>query len=246
MTELRTVTLRGRVGTDIIVTTTPRGHVCARFRLAVGQWRVDDNGEFQETGTNWYTIKAWDTLAENVRSSVLKGQKIIVVGKPVAEAWLDRNHQARGELVIVAASIGHDLTAGPSRALMVQTPKGDSSRPPASTHEGGTTPNQGATMTHGPADGDQHWHSAPPGEGSTPDKGVDTYGTTPAINAAGTAPMSEGASAPNREYVTDPPAPPEEDYPEDGYAPDSEEAAAGEDREPALSGAGAFAGAYDT
>ncbi|WP_051259441.1 single-stranded DNA-binding protein [Schaalia suimastitidis] len=108
----QTLTLRGRVATDLSSQRTIHGHTSVRFRLCCPQWRLTDAGEFQETSTQWYTVKAWDKLGDNLMASLRKGQKVIVIGRPVAEAWADKSGEVRSALSITAVAVGHDLSAG--------------------------------------------------------------------------------------------------------------------------------------
>lgn len=114
MSEQQTMTLRGRVGTDLVSGRTSKEHLWVRFRLAVPQWRIDDRGRFEEKGTLWYSVKAWDRLGQNALRSLTKGQKIIVVGRPLAEAWVDKEGEVHSGLVVAASSLGHDLSSGTS------------------------------------------------------------------------------------------------------------------------------------
>ncbi|MDC4232907.1 single-stranded DNA-binding protein [Actinomyces sp. B33] len=136
-----TMTLRGRVGTDLRTFTTSGGHIHARFRLAVSRWRVNDAGALADERTTWYTIRVWDSLAENVLRSVRKGEPVIVVGRPGTNAYIDKNGEARGELIITAQSVGHDLARGVGSFSKPQVP--GSARTPdddrllnAESHEG--------------------------------------------------------------------------------------------------------------
>ena len=61
-----TITLRGRVGTDLSKTTTQNGRLTVRFRLAVTNWFATAEGVLTQGRTNWYTIRAWDRLATNL------------------------------------------------------------------------------------------------------------------------------------------------------------------------------------
>lgn len=112
------VTLRGRVGTDPDITTTAQGHAAARFRLAVTRRGRDEAGVWHDVDTTWYTVKAWNGLAQNVGFSVRKGQPVMVQGRLSVNQWENAENNTRGtELVITASSIGHDLTAGVSQFM---------------------------------------------------------------------------------------------------------------------------------
>lgn len=108
-----TITLRGRVGTDLSKTTTQNGRLTVRFRLAVTNWFATAEGVLTQGRTNWYTIRAWDRLATNLIHSISKGEPIIVVGRPTTGAWIDKTSgELRSELVITAQTVGHDLANG--------------------------------------------------------------------------------------------------------------------------------------
>lgn len=104
--------LRGRIGTDVATKRFEGGRMVARFRLAATQWRRRDDGTFEDLKPRWYTVKVWERLAENVLRSVRKGEPLIVVGRPVAEAYTSKGGELVGELAVSAISVGHDLAYG--------------------------------------------------------------------------------------------------------------------------------------
>ncbi|MDO5721280.1 MAG: single-stranded DNA-binding protein [Actinomycetaceae bacterium] len=128
------ITLRGRVGTDPELTTTPNGHVAARFRLAVSRRGRDEAGTWHDMETTWYTIRAWNSLASNVGFSIRKGQPVVVHGRLVINQWENEEKQTNGtEVAVVATTVGHDLSAG-----ITQFIKGVKS----ADNGDGTTPNR--------------------------------------------------------------------------------------------------------
>lgn len=106
------ITLRGRIGTDLRVNRTAGGQLVSRFRLAVPKWRVNDAGEFSQEQTLWYSVVTWGRLAQNLVASVAKGDPVIVHARPSAQAWTDREGKIRTELVMTAHTVGHDLSKG--------------------------------------------------------------------------------------------------------------------------------------
>lgn len=120
------VTMRGRSGTSVDFAQLPSGARTSRFRLAVTQRGKDEAGVWHDLETTWYTVKAWNQLAENCARSVFKGHPVIVSGRLKVNQWENSETGARGtELVIVASSIGHDLTHGLTRffKLRDETPQ---------------------------------------------------------------------------------------------------------------------------
>jgi single-strand DNA-binding protein len=114
MSQENTITLRGFVTaepklwqptpthtpvTEIRVGSTPR-----RLNRATGEWEDGD--------TSYYTVKCWRRLAVNVKSSLRKGDMVIIRGKFVTRTWVDDQQRTRMQMQIEADSVGHDLSFG--------------------------------------------------------------------------------------------------------------------------------------
>lgn len=137
MSERDTMVLRGRLGTEPVTYNSEGKQTYLRFRMVVPRSRKRDNGEWEELAPRWYTIRMWGTLATNAAISLHKGQPIVVVGRPVAQAWQDKDGNLHSELAINASSAGHDLSMGVSvfrkfahsevEAGAVEVPMADSS-----------------------------------------------------------------------------------------------------------------------
>lgn len=110
-----TLTLKGRVGTDLVTMKTSSNVMGVRFRMAVSQWRRTADGGYQDLGSRWYTIRAWGKLAQYVLASVHKGDPVVVCGRPSAHAWVSGNGETMADLVITAQVVGHDLNYGTAR-----------------------------------------------------------------------------------------------------------------------------------
>lgn len=107
-----TLTLRGRVGTDLTTVKTKSGTLGIRFRLAVTQWRRTDQGGYEDLGARWYSVRAWGKLARYTLASIRKGDPVVVVGRPQAQAWTNHAGEILSDLLISAQIIGHDLNFG--------------------------------------------------------------------------------------------------------------------------------------
>lgn len=127
MNDSTTLTLCGNIGTDLRTFTTARGVRGLSFRLGVTSYRVTDAGAFQSLDTRWYTVRAFDKLAENLLHSAHKGQAVIVIGRPGVNAWKDEGGEVRSELQVTASHVGHDLKYGTARYW--RTPKRDEATP---------------------------------------------------------------------------------------------------------------------
>ncbi len=85
------------------------------FRLASSQRYFDRNsGTWVAGETNWYTVSAFRHLAGNVRESVHKGDRVVVMGRLRIRRW--ENGEKSGTAIEVdAESVGHDLAWGTAR-----------------------------------------------------------------------------------------------------------------------------------
>lgn len=113
------VTVVGNVATPVEYRTTESGVPVARFRLASTVRRFDPRERtWGDAGTSFYTVWARRSLAENVASSVTRGEPVIVTGQlRVQEYEREGKRTVRAELS--ASSVGHDLTLGTSAFLRV-------------------------------------------------------------------------------------------------------------------------------
>ena len=93
------------------------------FRLASSQRYFDRSAQAWVKGeTNWYTVSAFRYLASNVRESVHKGDRVVVMGRLRVRRW--ENKDKKGLAVdIDAESIGQDLAWGTAR--YIRTPARD-------------------------------------------------------------------------------------------------------------------------
>lgn len=80
MKSLNKVQVIGYVGKDAEVRYTPSGMAVAEFSVATSEkWKDKQTGEAKER-TEWFTITAWDKLAELVGEYVKKGIPVYVEG----------------------------------------------------------------------------------------------------------------------------------------------------------------------
>lgn len=142
-------TLRGRIGSDPSMRKI-RGDTCVTtFRLAIPRWRFatdarTGNASYVEDGAYWYTIETWETLAQNVFECCHKGEPVIVVARPVPNAWVDGNGAIRSSIVFRASAVGHDIARGRTTfskngSHSVDAPAAGSEDDPFSTRQGQST-----------------------------------------------------------------------------------------------------------
>ena len=103
----------GNVATSVQGKLTSAGRV-ASFRLASNVRRFDrTRGIWYDAETNYFTVTCWRQLADNVLSSLSKGDPVVVSGRVHVRAW--KNAEREGITVeIEAGAVGHDMSRGTS------------------------------------------------------------------------------------------------------------------------------------
>jgi single-strand DNA-binding protein len=116
------ISVRGWMGSDPVRHVGPTGVTLAMFRVgSTPRLRDRVTGEFRDGETQWFTVKAWRELAENVIHSLKKGMPVILRGTLRTETWQTENGE-RSANVISVDSIGADLGTG--TANFVKTVRG--------------------------------------------------------------------------------------------------------------------------
>lgn len=106
------VTVVGNVVTDVRHVETSSGVPVASFRIASASRRFDrDQGRWTDGDVTYFTINCWRSLADNVTSSVGKGDPVMVVGRLHTRDW-ERGDKRGTSVEIEAIAVGHDLTRG--------------------------------------------------------------------------------------------------------------------------------------
>jgi single-strand DNA-binding protein len=109
-----TITLTGIVATPPRHIVTGEGLQITSFRLASTQRRFDRaEQKWVDADTNWYTVTCFRALAANVVGSILKGQRVIVIGSLRVREW-EAEEKSGVTIEVDADAIGHDLTFGTS------------------------------------------------------------------------------------------------------------------------------------
>ncbi len=86
--DLNKVMLIGRLGTEPELRHTPQGTPIVSFRVAVSrQWRNSDGHVHDET--DWFTVIAWNRLAEICGQYLHKASRVYVEGRMQNRSWED-------------------------------------------------------------------------------------------------------------------------------------------------------------
>ena len=112
----------GNVGTDPEMRYTPKGDPVTSFRLATGRTYTTSDGE-RKQDTEWFTVVAWNQLAEQCNQYLAKGRRVYVEGRLKSNTWTGQDGQARFSNEIIANRVlfldrggagGSDLEGAPA------------------------------------------------------------------------------------------------------------------------------------
>ncbi len=100
--DLNKVMLIGRLGADPELRYTAQGTAVAQMRLAVNRrTRAGAEGEQREE-TDWFTVVAWERLAETCSQYLAKGSRVYFEGRLQTRSWEGQDGQRRYATEIVA------------------------------------------------------------------------------------------------------------------------------------------------
>lgn len=109
--DLNKVMLIGRLGTDPDLRYTQQGVPITTFRMAISrQWRDGDGNSREET--DWFTVVAWNRLAEICNEHLQKGARVYIEGRMQNRSWED---QQTGEKRFRTEIIANDMIILESR-----------------------------------------------------------------------------------------------------------------------------------
>ena len=113
MANLNRIEIIGNVGKEPEMRFTPSGKPVTSFSVAV-------NSKFGESETTeWFSIVAWDKLAETCNQYLTKGQQVFVEGRLQTRSWEDNKGVKHYKTEVVA-----------NKVLFLEQRKQDKETPP--------------------------------------------------------------------------------------------------------------------
>ena len=104
MVGLNKIMVIGNVGTEPEMRYVPSGSPVTSFRIAVSRTYNARDGERREE-TEWFTVSAWNALAEQVNNYLRKGRRAYVEGRLRSQSFSGNDGQPRFRNEIVANQI---------------------------------------------------------------------------------------------------------------------------------------------
>ncbi len=105
--------MTGNVGGEVEYRQVRDDLAFASFRLACTP-RTRKSGDWVDAETTWIGVTCSRVLAEHVKSSLGKGDPVVVVGRLRTTRWIDQQGETQERMIIEATAVGHDLSRGTS------------------------------------------------------------------------------------------------------------------------------------
>jgi single-strand DNA-binding protein len=115
MVSLNKVMLIGNVGNDPEMRFTPSGSPVTSFRIATNRVFSTPEGEKKQE-TDWFTVVAWNKLAEQCNQFLNKGKLVYVEGRLRNRSWDGTDGQKHFRTEVIASRVTFLDRAGASPA----------------------------------------------------------------------------------------------------------------------------------
>ncbi len=100
------ITVIGNATSDAELRYTPRGAAVASFRVAVNERIKNEDGTWGDGDATFYSVSAWDSIAESVAEQVKKGSRVIVQGKLKTRTYEGKDGSEKLSLDVRADEVG--------------------------------------------------------------------------------------------------------------------------------------------
>ena len=104
MAGLNKVMIIGNLGKDPEMRFTANGSAVTNFSVAVSRQYSGSDGERREE-TEWFSVVAWNKLAEQCNQYLQKGRKVYVEGRLQTRSWDGQDGQKRYRTEVIASEV---------------------------------------------------------------------------------------------------------------------------------------------
>jgi single-strand DNA-binding protein len=104
MASLNKVMIIGNLGADPEMRFAPSGSPVTSFNIASSRIFTTKDGEKRQE-TEWFTVVAWDKLAENCNQFLSKGRKAYVEGRLKTRSWEDKEGVKHYKTEVIASQV---------------------------------------------------------------------------------------------------------------------------------------------
>jgi len=104
------ITVVGTVTKDPELKFINSGKAIIKFSVVTSKKKKNDDGSWEDTGTTYWDITAWDVLAENAADVLMKGTQVVVLGTAESQEWNDKTTgEKKSKLGVTAQHIAISL-----------------------------------------------------------------------------------------------------------------------------------------
>lgn len=121
-TAIKNYATNGFVGTHVETGPADNGARYARFRLAHTARIRDNQGNWSDGITTWYTCIAWNKLADKVAENIRKGAGVLVVGTLTHSSYINRGGNAATAANLRLTDVGVSLALMKNSASATEEP----------------------------------------------------------------------------------------------------------------------------
>jgi single-strand DNA-binding protein len=104
MASVNKLIVIGNVGSEPEMRFTPNGNPVTSFRVATN-WRYNTSQGERREETEWFTVVAWNRLAEQCNQFLTKGRLVYVEGRLRSRTWESQEGEKRFRNEIVADKV---------------------------------------------------------------------------------------------------------------------------------------------
>ncbi len=104
MASLNKVMIIGNLGSDPEMRFTPNGNPVTSFSIATNRVYTTSEGERKQE-TEWFTVVAWNKLAEQCNQFLTKGRLVYAEGRLRTRTWEGQDGQKHYRTEIIANSV---------------------------------------------------------------------------------------------------------------------------------------------
>lgn len=119
-----TVTVFGNLTADPEMKFSAAGNAWGFFTVANTEWRKNDRDEWEEAGASFYDVKVFGPMIEHVVDSLVKGNRVMVLGKLRQEHW-EKDGQKRSKMVVIADEVAASMKNATVQVTKVERSDGD-------------------------------------------------------------------------------------------------------------------------
>ncbi|WP_399559093.1 single-stranded DNA-binding protein (plasmid) [Streptomyces sp. NBC_01136] len=125
------ITIVGNLTDDPELRFTPSGSAVVKFSVAVNRQRYNRQTDaWEDAGTDFHRVTAWNYLAQNVAETLTKGSRVLVFGELRQSHWTDeKTQEKRSGWDVTASAVGPELTFATAKVSKVKTRDGQSVGP---------------------------------------------------------------------------------------------------------------------